>query len=269
MPVGSSKSQSEPITNNVLKPDSPMGRAFRCNLHVHTCLSPCGDLDMHPSALVDEAVSQGIDIIAICDHNSSENVPYVLRAAKGKPLTVVPGMEVTSREEVHVLALFEDMESLSSLQVYVYANLAGRNDEKAFGLQPIVNEEGEVEGFNEHLLIGAANISLEDLVSRIHEEGGLAIAAHIDRPSFSVIGQLGFLPEHVPFDALEVSSRLGIRGGRERFPELSGYSFITSSDAHFIRDIGSRFTAMFMEGASLAEIRQALKRQGGRFVVEA
>jgi 3',5'-nucleoside bisphosphate phosphatase len=223
---------------------------------------------MHPAAVVDEAVSQGIDVIAICDHNSSENVPYVLKSAQGKPIAVIPGMEVTSREEVHVLALFEDTASLSALQEYVYANLSGRNDEKAFGLQPIVNEVGEVEGFNERLLIGATDISLEDLVSRIHEHGGLAIAAHIDRPSFSVIGQLGFLPEHVPFDALEVSSRLGIRGGREKFPELAGYTFITSSDAHFIRDIGSRFTAVFMEDASLSEIRLALKRQDGRFVVE-
>jgi PHP family Zn ribbon phosphoesterase len=178
-------------------------------------------------------------------------------------------MEVTSREEVHVLALFEDTASLSALQEYVYANLAGKNDEKAFGLQPIVNEIGEVEGFNERLLIGATDISLEDLVSSIHEHGGLAVAAHIDRPSFSVMSQLGFLPENVPFDALEISSRLGIRGGREQFPELSEHCFITSSDAHFIRDIGSRFTAIFMEGASLAEIRLALKRQGGRFVVEA
>ena len=223
---------------------------------------------MHPAAVVDEALSQGIDIIAICDHNSSENVPYVIRAARGKPLAVIPGMEVTSREEVHMLALFEHIESLSELQEYVYANLSGLNDEKAFGLQPIVNEIGEVEGFNERLLIGATGISLENLVARVHEHGGLAIPAHIDRPGFGIINQLGFVPAHVPFDALEISSRIGITGGRELFPELAGYTFITSSDAHFIRDIGARFTAMFMEDASLAEIRMALKRESGRFVVE-
>jgi hypothetical protein len=223
---------------------------------------------MHPSAVVDEAVSQGVDVIAICDHNSSENVPYVLKAARGKPIVVIPGMEVTTREEVHVIALFEDTASLSALQEYVYANLSGLNDEKAFGLQPIVNEIGEVEGFNERLLIGATGISLEDLVSRIHEQSGLAIAAHIDRPSFSVISQLGFLPEHVPFDALEISSRLGIRGGREKFPELAHNTFITSSDAHFIKDIGTRFTAIFMEEARFSEIRLALKGRDGRFVVE-
>jgi len=223
---------------------------------------------MHPSAVIDEAVSQGLDIIAICDHNSSENVPYVLKASRGKPIVVIPGMEVTTREEVHVIALFEDTASLSALQEYVYANLTGQNDENAFGLQPIVNEIGEVEGFNERLLIGATDISLESLVSRIHEYGGLAIAAHIDRPSFSVMSQLGFLPEHVPFDALEISSRLGIRGGREKFPELVRHTFVTSSDAHFVRDIGARFTAVFLEDASFSEIRLALKGREGRFVVE-
>ncbi len=241
---------------------------FRCNLHIHTCLSPCGDLDMHPRAVVEEALAQGLDIIAICDHNSSENVPYVIRAAHGTPLCVIPGMEVCTREEAHVLALFGEQPQLSLLQDFVYANLDGLNDEDAFGLQPIVNEAGEVEGFNERLLIGATGITLEALVSRIHEYGGLAIAAHIDRPSFSVIGQLGFIPPHVPFDALEISARLGIRGGRDRFPELSAYPFITSSDAHFIQDIGAACTRMALKSPCIAEISMALKKQGGRYIEE-
>lgn len=241
---------------------------FRCNLHVHTCLSPCGDLDMHPRAVVDEALAQGLDIIAVCDHNSSENVPYVIRAARGTPLCVIPGMEVCTREEAHVLALFAEPAQLSLLQDFVYANLQGLNDEDAFGLQPIVNETEEVEGFNERLLIGATEIPLEDLVSRIHEYGGLAIAAHIDRPSFSVIGQLGFIPAHVPFDALEISARLGIQRGREKFPELSGYAFVTSSDAHFIPDIGAACTRMVLEKPCFAEVAMALKKQGGRYIEE-
>ncbi|HPW68456.1 MAG: PHP domain-containing protein [Deltaproteobacteria bacterium] len=243
-------------------------KIFRCSLHVHTCLSPCGDLDMHPRALVDEALAQGLDIIAVCDHNSSENVPYVMRAARGTALCVIPGMEICTREEAHVLALFGEQAQLSLLQDYIYANLHGLNDEDAFGLQPIVNETGEVEGFNERLLIGAADIPLEDLVGRIHEYSGLAIAAHIDRPSFSVIGQLGFIPPHVPFDALEISARLGIRGGRERFPELSGYPFITSSDAHFIPDIGAACTRMVLKEPCFAEVAMALKRQEGRYIEE-
>jgi PHP family Zn ribbon phosphoesterase len=246
----------------------PVTGIFRCNLHIHTCLSPCGDLDMHPQAVVHEAVSQGLDMIAVCDHNSSENVQYVIRAARGTPLRVIPGMEVATREEVHVLALFGEQSGLSLLQAYVYARLDGLNDEEAFGLQPVVNETGEVEGFNERLLIGATTISLEDLVDRIHEYGGAAVAAHIDRPSFSVIGQLGFMPPHVPFDALEISARLGIEGGRKKFPELSSYTFITSSDAHFINDIGSICTRMALKEPSFSEVVMALRKQGGRYVVE-
>ncbi|HNY64930.1 MAG TPA: PHP-associated domain-containing protein [Deltaproteobacteria bacterium] len=235
---------------------------------MHTCLSPCGDLDMHPSAIVEQALRTGLDIIAISDHNSSENVGYVIKAASGKPLTVIPGMEVTTREEVHVLALFDDLSRLYELQETVYAQLEGLNNEEVFGLQPIVTEEGDVEGFNERLLIGATKVSLEDLVARIHGLGGIAISAHIDRPAFGIIGQLGFVPPNVPFDALEISWRMGIKGGRERFPELAGYPFLTSSDAHFIDDMGKACTAMMLEGPSLSEIRMALRREGGRHVLE-
>jgi len=223
---------------------------------------------MHPRAIVDEAIAQQIDIIAVCDHNSSENVRYVARAAENTSLAVIPGMEVTSREEVHVLALFEHVEDLDKLQTYVYEHLNGLNDENAFGMQVIVNETGEVEGFNERLLIGATEISLEDLVEKVHEYGGLAIAAHIDRPSFSILSQLGFVPVHVPFDALEISARLAFEKARLRFPELADYPFITSSDAHFIRDIGETCTRMNLKKASLSEIKKAFQKKEGRYVLE-
>lgn len=223
---------------------------------------------MHPSAIVEEALLKGLDIIAISDHNSSENVGYVMKAALGKPLAIIPGIEVTTREEVHVLALFDDLDRLSRLQEYIYDQLEGLNNEEVFGIQPIVTEEGEVEGFNERLLIGATKVSLEDLVERIHALGGLAISAHIDRPGFGVIGQLGFVPPNVPFDALEISWRLGIKGGREKYPELVQYPFVTSSDAHYLEDIGKTCTPMMLEGPSLSEIRMALRREQGRFIME-
>ena len=245
-----------------------MGRVYRCNLHMHTCLSPCAELDMHPASLVKESLSQGLDVIAICDHNASENVQYVLNAAQGSDLVVIPGMELATREEVHLVALFDSLRELMSLQETVYANLSGRNDEDASGIQAIVNEAGEVEGFNEHLLIGATALSLNEAVDLIHSLGGLAIASHIDRQAFGIISQLGFVPPDVPFDALEVSAGLGIAQARVRYPELKGYQLITSSDAHFISDIGRASTRMFMEGPSFPEIRQALSRKDGRYVLE-
>jgi PHP family Zn ribbon phosphoesterase len=245
-----------------------MGRVYRCNLHMHTCLSPCAELDMHPSSLVKESLGQGLDVIAVCDHNASENVQYVLNAAQGSGLVIIPGMELATREEVHIVALFENLDDLISLQGTVYANLTGKNDEDAFGIQAIVNEAGEVEGFNEHLLIGATALSLNEAVDLIHSLGGLAIASHIDRQAFGLIGQLGFVPPDVPFDALEVSAGLGIAQARVRYPELKGYPLITSSDAHFVADIGRASTRMFMEGPSFPEIRLALSRKDGRYVLE-
>lgn len=245
-----------------------MIRGFKCDLHIHTCLSPCADLDMYPTALVEKAVSKGLDIIGICDHNASENVPYVLRAARGRDITVFPGMEITSREEVHILGLFEKIGGLLALQELIYASLKGTNREELFGCQPIVNELNEVEGFNERLLIGATGLSLQSVVNAIHDLRGIAIAAHIDRESFSVLGQLGFIPPDAGFDALEISRRTGIAEARKRFPELARFPFIESSDAHFINDIGKGYTTAFMENPALDEFVMALKGTDGRYIRE-
>ncbi|MBN1634942.1 MAG: PHP domain-containing protein [Deltaproteobacteria bacterium] len=245
-----------------------MLKVFNCNLHIHTCLSPCGDLDMHPSAIVKESLACGLDVIAITDHNSSENVEHVMKAANTTSLMVLPGMEVTSREEAHVLTYFDDLEILHAFQEVVYSHLDGLNDENAFGCQAIVNEIGEVEGFNQRLLIGATRISLEGLVKIVHDMGGLAVAAHIDRESFSVLGQLGFIPEQIAFDALEISARTPIAKARQMYPELAQYTFITSSDAHYLMDIGRTATKIRMKEPSVDEMRMAFMKKGGREVVE-
>ncbi|HQP30223.1 MAG TPA: PHP domain-containing protein, partial [Deltaproteobacteria bacterium] len=224
-----------------------MARDFTCDLHIHTCLSPCGDLDMHPRALVAAACARGLDIIAVCDHNSMENAGYVMKAAAGTSLTVVPGMEVTSAEEVHIVALLEDLERASTLQDLVYAHLFGLNDEDVFGVQAVVNEYGEVEGLNPRLLIGATTLSLDRLVQAVHDMNGLAIASHIDREAFGIIGQLGFIPPEVRFDALEISAAMDMASARKRYPELAGYPFVSSSDAHYLADIGRGVTRLKME----------------------
>ena len=241
-----------------------MLKTFRCDLHIHTCLSPCAELDMYPRALVERSIATGLDLIAICDHNASENVPYVIKAARGKPLAVLPGMEITSREEVHTLALFDNLEGLLNIQEIVYGALTGLNDEDAFGCQAVVNEEDEVEELNPRLLIGATGLSLEEILKRIREAGGIAIASHIDRESFSVISQLGFIPEDIRFDALEISKTTGIRQARSRFPEYEGYAFIQNSDAHFLKDIGSVYTDFILAEPTVAELKMAFAGECGR-----
>jgi PHP family Zn ribbon phosphoesterase len=242
-------------------------KAFRCDLHIHTCLSPCAELDMYPRAIIQKVRENKLDVIGICDHNSSENVAFVQMAASGYPLTVFPGMEVSSREEVHTLALFDNISLLRTFQKVIYDHLPGENDENIFGCQAIVNERDEVEGFNQRLLIGATVLSLQEIIDHVHRLGGLAIASHIDRESFSVIGQLGFIDPSFAFDALEVTPRLGLSGARATFPELSGYTFITSSDAHFLRDIGRGHIELWMEAGNFHELGMALRGEAGRHVI--
>jgi PHP family Zn ribbon phosphoesterase len=245
-----------------------MLRAFRCDLHIHTCLSPCAELGMYPRAIVNKAMAEHLDIIAICDHNASENVPYVQKLALGTGLTVLPGMEINTTEEVHLLALFDRFEDLDRLQTLIYEHLPGKNNEEVFGCQAIVNDEDEVEGFNERLLIGATDLSLERWVDHIHRFGGLAVASHIDRESFSVIGQLGFIGQDISFDAVEVSRRTGIQGGRRRYPELAARPMLTSSDAHAISDIGQGLTMIYLRGGTTAELKLAFEGRMGRQIRE-
>jgi len=223
---------------------------------------------MYPRAVVSMALARRLDIIAICDHNASENVPYVIKCAEGTGLTVFPGMEVTSCEEVHVLALFDKLENLSLLQDLVYRHLPGKNDEDAFGCQAIVNEHDEVEGLSERLLIGATGLPLERIVDAIHAAGGLAVAAHINREAFGILGQLGFIPEGLPLDALEVTRRLGLAEARRRHPELARFAFIESSDSHIITDIGKGITRVLMEQATTSELKMAFEKKGGRCILE-
>jgi len=223
---------------------------------------------MYPRAVVAMSLARRLDIIAICDHNTSENVPYVVKAAKGTGLTVFPGMEIMSSEEVHVLALFDKQENLVMLQDLVYRHLPGKNDEERFGCQAIVNEHDEVEGLSERLLIGATVLPLQRIVSEIQGLGGLAVAAHIDRESFGLLGQLGFVPQDLPLDALEISGRTGLARARSRYPELARFPMIESSDSHIITDIGKGFTRALMEEATTSELKMAFEKKSGRRILE-
>ena len=245
-----------------------MLKVFNCDLHVHTCLSPCAELDMHPMALVQRAIEAKLDMIAICDHNSSANVPYVIKAAQTSQLKILPGMEITTSEEVHLLAIFDSLSNLILLQKIIDQHLPGENDEERFGVQAIVNENGDVEGINNQLLIGATDLSLDTLISYIHQFDGLAIAAHIDRESFSVLSQLGFIDDNAGFDALEITHLTGFDQARIKYQELCKYSFLVSSDSHFIKDIGQAFTRIYLEEPSFAELKMAFRKQNGRCIME-
>ena len=246
-----------------MKLESDDIKEFKADMHIHTCLSPCADLEMSPKNIVEEAKMKGLDIIGICDHNSAENFPAVEKSGYKEGIKVIGGIEITSREEVHVLALFGNEKDLLFMQEAVYSNLHGINDENRYGLQVVANENDEVLSFNNKLLIGATEMSVEEVVELIHKFNGIAIAAHVDREGFSIIANLGFIPENLELDALEIVEPFK----RDKINTSKDFVFITSSDAHFINDIGKRYTCFLMKESTFDEIRKCLSGENGRKVM--
>lgn len=240
---------------------------FRGDLHIHTCLSPCGDLSMLPTLIIMKAKEKNLDIIGICDHNTAENVTAVQKAGEKEGLTVIGGIEITSQEEAHILAFFKRNADLRHIQSIVYEHLPGVNDEKVFGEQVIVDEEDEMLGVNEKLLIGATTLFLEQIVALVHDLGGIAIAAHIDREAFSIIGQLGFIPKGLKLDGLEVSLLSRLEELRAKYPEVKNFPVVSFSDAHYLEDIGKNVTSFFLENPSAEELYKAFRGVEGRKVL--
>lgn len=242
-------------------------KRFRADLHIHSCLSPCAELEMSPKAIVERGVACGLDLIALCDHNSAENVGAAMRAGQERGIEVLPGMEINSVEEAHILAIFDTEDQALAMQERVYRRLQGTNRPDVFGDQVVANEFDEVEGFNDRLLIGAVQMDLYEVVGEVHRLGGLSVAAHVDRPSYSILSQLGFVPDDLDLDALEISRHVTpgfLKGDFGTVPE--GLGRITSSDAHRLEDIGAVETCFWIEKPTVKELKQAFQESRGRRV---
>jgi hypothetical protein len=217
---------------------------------------------MTPENVLARAREMKLAGIALCDHNTAGNVRAFQKASIRFGLVVIGGMEITSREEAHVLAYMEDWESLHELELLVQSRLPGVNDDDAFGPQIVVDADSEPLGLSERLLAGTTDLSIREICTVVHRLGGLAVAAHIDRPSFSVISQLGFVPADLSLDAAEVSPRCV---DRSVFDGV-GLPLLVSSDAHYVHEIGGGSTVCVGGGVSVGEIRMALQGRLGRSI---
>jgi hypothetical protein len=219
---------------------------------------------MTSTGIVKMAASKDIDLIAVCDHNSAQNAEAVIEAGKKHGVWVIPGLEVTSSEEVHILGLFEKIEDALSLQQFVYDNLEGVNDEDVFGPQVLVDGAGEYTEMIDKLLIGATSLPLQAVVSEIKNLDGLAVASHINREGFSIVGQLGFIPDDLPLDGLEVSPTADPGVFRSNYPQ---HAILCGSDAHSLDNIGKCFTLFDTQDVSFEEVRLAIRGEKGRRIV--
>ena len=241
---------------------------FRADLHIHSCLSPCASLDLSPRNIVQEAKRVGLDIIAVTDHNSAKNVVAVMKLAEELKLKVIPGMEVQTREEIHLLTLFPDWASAAAWDEEVRRNLPDiQNDPEVFGQQPIVDEEGNILRFEDRLLLNSIHFSLNEVKQRVERGGGLIIPAHFDKGSFSIISQLGLIPTDIDLEALEISRAARCARGNTAPAVPPSIPCIASSDAHELDEIGHGQTVFFLAEPTLAELRLAIHGREGRKVI--
>ena len=237
---------------------------FWADLHIHTVLSPCAEVEMIPPLIVRRALELGLDLIAITDHNASDNAAAVMEAAARTGLKVLPGMELQTQEEVHLLCLFDDLEKALAWQSQVWKHLPPLlNREEFFGPQFIVDSSGDWVRSESQMLAVSAGIPLEEAVEGVQALGGLAIPAHVDRPSFSLFANLGVIPERFRANALEVSRHFRPPDDSGRYPSLRDWPLLRNGDAHRLADLG-RHTRFWLETRSLSELALALQSIQGR-----
>lgn len=239
-------------------------RTFRADLHVHTVLSPCAELEMQPPLIIKAAKKLGINLIAITDHNASANIESVQKAAQNYDITVLPGIELQTKEEVHALCLFDTLAQMKKFQELVDAKLPKtKNNPEFFGEQLIVDENGDFLRKEERLLITSANINLNEAFNLVSELDGLLIPAHVNRKANGLLEILGFVPPDIPFLALEISRHLSPTEALIKFPQIEKYTIIQNGDVHRLDDfIGT--TIFEITEPSIHEIKLALKNQDGR-----
>jgi PHP family Zn ribbon phosphoesterase len=240
-------------------------REFKADLHIHTVLSACANLEMSPSKIVGMAKERSIDLIGITDHNSTLHCKLVKELAEELGLSVLLGVEVTTREEVHCLAYFEDLKTLEQFQCYLddHLPLLHYQPEK-FGYQAVVDKNEKIIKMIDDYLNVALSESIDQVEQEVHRLGGLFVPAHIERPMFGLFNQLGFLPWGLECDAMGIMRNSSEKDIREKFKINAEIPVLKSSDAHSLDSIGSGYTWFDVKNLTFGEIKKALKGIEGR-----
>jgi PHP family Zn ribbon phosphoesterase len=227
---------------------------MRFDLHIHSCLSPCAALEMSPSQIVGRAAAAGMDGIALTDHQSARNCPAIAECARRSGIGCLFGMEIQTAEEVHTVALFDTVEQSLAFTDWVYEAMPKRvNDPETFGDQPVVTWDDDIVELEWRILAMGCRRTIPQAAAKIRELGGLYIAAHIDRPNYSVISGLGAIPDGC-FDAVELS-----RTADETLwlQKSGGYAVTRSSDAHNLDDVARVWTQAPLKEFSVAALKEA------------
>ncbi|MDK9710847.1 phosphoesterase [Acidaminobacter sp.] len=222
------------------------------DLHMHTCLSPCGEEEMTPNNVVNMAMIKGLDILAIADHNHCGNVRSAMAVAAKRDMLLVPAMELQTLEDVHVLCLFRRVEDLEAFfEIVDGAMLKLPNRPERFGHQLLMDDQDEPVGEVVHTLITSCQLSLSDAVAHVRRLGGVPVPAHVNRSSNSLLSNLGFIPPGEAFTTLEITA--GSKGDQflEAHPELAAYRILRNSDAHQLIDLSERENAIDLRERTL------------------
>ncbi len=245
-------------------------RRYRTDLHIHTVLSACADLDMSPGAIVRIAKSRNIDLIGITDHNSTLQCKLTEELAVAAGIAVLCGVEVTTREEVHCLAYFGDLLTLDLFQLYLDTHLPKvPYKPEQMGYQVMVDRDEKVVTMVENYLNIALNQTIDEVEQEVHRLGGLFVPAHVERPMYGIFNQLGFMPDDLKCDALGIMSGSSEKEIRDRFHVAERMVLVKASDAHSPGEIGTGATWLEMEDISFEEIKMAFQRMEGRNTVVA
>ena len=237
---------------------------FKAELHVHTVLSPCADVEMIPPLIIQKALDEKIDIIAITDHNAIDNIPAVIEAAQGSGIKVFSGMELQTREEIHSLCIFDTFEEVSAFFNAIKDSFTTlRNKPDFFGEQFVVDASGEFIHREQRLLISSSSLSLKSAWDEVSRHNGLLIPAHVNRTAFGLLPVLGFIPQDIPIEIIEISKHITPEKAISQYPGLSRYQLIQGGDAHLLEDIRG-VNEINVERRCISEIYKAFTNQDGR-----